>query len=77
MLEKDSEKDFFKLMNNVDFEKTMKNVKNYRDIKLVTTDARRNYLVSVLNYHKTKNFLDNVLAMETERSSKKLKDTRE
>ena len=77
MLEKDSEKDFFKLMNNVDFEKTMKNVKNYRDIKLVTTDARRNYLVSVLNYHKTKIFLDNVLAMETERSSKKLKDTRE
>ena len=64
-------------MNNVDFEKTMKNVKNYRDIKLVTTDARRNYLVSVLNYHKTKIFLDNVLAMETERSSKKLKDTRE
>ena len=77
MLEKDSEKDFFKLMNNVDFEKTMKNVKSYRDIKLVTTDARRNYLVSVLNYHKTKIFLDNVLAMETERSSKKLKDTRE
>ena len=77
MLEKDSEKDFFKLMNNVDFEKTMKNVKNHRDIKLVTTDARRNYLVSVLNYHKTKIFLDNVLTMETERSSKKLKDTRE
>ena len=77
MLEKDSEKDFFKLMNNVDFEKTMKNVKNHRDIKLVTTDARRNYLVSVLNYHKAKIFLDNVLAMETERSSKKLKDTRE
>ena len=77
MQEKDLEKDFFKLMNNVDFEKTMKNVKNYRDIKLVTTDARRKYLMSELNYHKTKCFLDNVLAMEIERSSKKLKDTRE
>ena len=77
MQEKDLEKDFFKLMNNVDFEKTMKNVKNYRDIKLVTTDARRKYLMSELNYHKTKFFLDNVLAMEIERSSKKLKDTRE
>ena len=77
MQEKDLEKDFFKLMNNVDFEKTMKNVKNYRDIKLVTTDARRKYLMSELNYHKIKFFLDNVLAMEIERSSKKLKDTRE
>ena len=77
MQEKDLEKDFFKLMNNVDFEKTMKNVKNYRDIKLVTTDARRKYLMSELNYHKKKFFLDNVLAMEIERSSKKLKDTRE
>ena len=77
MQEKDLEKDFFKLMNNVDFEKTMKNVKNYRDIKLVTTDARTKYLMSELNYHKTKFFLDNVLAMEIERSSKKLKDTRE
>ena len=77
MQEKDLEKDFFKLMNNVDFEKTMKNIKNYRDIKLVTNDARRKYLMSELNYHKTKFFLDNVLAMEIERSSKKLKDTRE
>ena len=77
MQEKDLEKDFFKLMNNVDFEKTMKNVKNYRDIKLVTTDARTKYLMSELNYHKTKFFLDNVLAMEIERSSKILKDTRE
>ena len=64
-------------MQEKDLEKTMKNVKNYRDIKLVTTDARRKYLMSELNYHKTKFFLDNVLAMEIERSSKKLKDTRE
>ena len=50
----DFEKDFFKLINNSVFRETMENVRKYRYIKLLTTDKRRNQLVSELNYHTTK-----------------------
>ena len=58
------EKDFFKLMNTSVFGKNMENVRNHRDIKLVTTDERRNKLVSEPNYHSTKHFSENLLAIE-------------
>ena len=58
------EKDFFKLMNNAGFGKTLENVRKHRNIKLVTTERRRNYLVSEPNYHTTKFFKENLLAIE-------------
>ena len=58
------EKDFFKLMNNAVFGKTMKNIRKHRDIKLVTTDKGRNQLVSEPNYHTTKYFSENLMATE-------------
>ena len=47
----DFEKDLFKLMNNAVFGKTMESIRKHRDIKLVTTDKKRNKLVSEPNYH--------------------------
>ena len=60
----DFEKESFKLMNNSVFRKTMENVRKHRDIKLVTTDKRRNQLVSEPNYHATKWFSEHLLAIE-------------
>ena len=60
----DFEKDFFKLMNNAVFGKTMETVRKHRDIKLVTTDKRRNRLASETNYHTTKYFSENLVAIE-------------
>ena len=59
----DFEKDFFKLMNNAVFRKTMENVRKHRDIKLVTTDKRRNQLASEPNCHTTKYFSENLIAL--------------
>ena len=46
----DFEKDCFKLINNAVFGKAMENVRKHRDIKLATTEGKRNYLVLVPNY---------------------------
>ena len=58
------QKGFFKLVNNAVFGKTMENVRKHRYIKLVTTERRRNYLVSEPNYHTAKFFTKNLLAIE-------------
>ena len=68
----DFEKYFFMLMNNSAFGKTMENVRKHRNIKLVTTDKRRNYLVSERNYHKTKWFSESFLATEMKKIKLKM-----
>ena len=65
----DFEKDFFKLMNNAVFGKTMENVRKHRDIKLVTNDTKRNKLVSEPNYHTTKWISENLLATEMKKKN--------
>ena len=60
----DFEKYFFKLINNSVFGKTIENVWKYKDMKLVATEKRRNYLVSDPNYYTTEFFAENLLATE-------------
>ena len=43
----------------------------FLDIKFVTTERRRNYLVSQPNYHTTKIFTENLLAMKKEMKTSK------
>ena len=59
-------------MDNAVFGKRMENVRKHRDIKLVTADKRRNQLVSEPNYHTTKWFLENILALEMKKIKVKM-----
>ena len=56
------------MKNNAVFGKTMENVKKHRDMKLVTTVRRRNYLVSKRNYHTKKVLTKTLLATEMKRA---------
>ena len=68
----DFEKDFFKLMNNAVFGKTMENVRKHRDIKLVKTDKKRNKLVSEPNYHTMKLIADSLAIIEMKKVNVKM-----
>ena len=59
-------------MNNSVFGKTMENVRKHRDIKLVTTEEKRIKLVSEPNYHTTKYFSKNLLAIEMKETKVKM-----
>ena len=55
-------------MNNADFGKTMEDVRKHRDIKLVTTKRRRNYLVSEPDFDTTKLYTEKLLAIEMKKT---------
>ena len=65
----DFEKDFFKLIDKTVFGKAMKNARKNRDTKAVTTERRRNYLVSKPNYHTTKFSTKILLAIEMKKKT--------
>ena len=50
----------------------MENVRKHKDIKLVKTVERRNKLVSEPNYHTTKQFSENLLAIEMKKTKVKM-----
>ena len=68
----DFEKDFFKLMSNAVFGKTMKNVRKHRDIKLVTTEKKRSKLVSEPNYHTMNYISEDLSIIEMKRTKVKM-----
>ena len=57
------EKDFFKLMNNSVFGKTMENLRKRVDVKLVTTDKKLDKITSKPTYVSSKIFNENLMAV--------------
>ena len=56
-------------MNNSVFSKTIENVRNHKDIKLVNTDEKRRKYGSEPNYHSSKGFNENFMAIEMRKTS--------
>ena len=59
-------------MNNSVFGKTVENVRNHRDIKLVTSDKRRKLLVSKSNFHSHKKCSEHLIAIEMKKTRVKM-----
>ena len=50
----------------------MENVRNHRDIKLITSEKRRKRLVSEPNYHSCKKFSDHLMAIKMKKTKVKM-----
>ncbi len=68
----DFEKDFYKLMNNSVFGKTMENVRNRVNVKLITNENDLNKLVKKSNFKRTNIFHENLVAVHMSKPSVKL-----
>ena len=66
------EKDFYKLKINSIYGKTAQNDRKHRNIKLVTTEYKRNKLASEPNYHSTKFISKDLLVMEMKKTEGKI-----
>ena len=69
----DFEKDFFKLMNNSVFGKTMENVRNRVDIRIVNDEKKWNKLAKKHNFKSVTIFSENLVAVHMRRTSVKLR----
>ena len=63
------EKDFFKLMNNSVFGKTMENIRNRVDVKLVNTEEKLKKLVAKPNFRSQKIFSENLVSVHMKKTS--------
>ena len=63
------EKDFFKLMNNSVFGKTMENIRNRVNVKLVNTEERLKKLSTKPNYKSCKIFNENLISVHMKKTS--------
>ena len=63
------EKDFLKLMNNSVFGKTMENVRNRKDIKLISNRDKARKYAAKPNFHHLKIFNENLVAMHMKRTT--------
>ena len=59
-------------MINAVFGKTMENIRKHRNIKLVTTDKKRNKVVSELNYHTMNYISEDLSIIEMKRTKVKM-----
>lgn len=64
----DFEKDFFKLINNSVFGKTMENIRNRRDINLVTNEVDAKKLISKPNYRGKTIFCETLAAIQMKKT---------
>ena len=63
------EKDFYKLMNNSVFGKTMENIRNRVNVKLVNTEEKLKKLIAKPNFRSRKIFSENLISVHMKQTS--------